>query len=59
MGDVDGPLVARTVYKELFKGDSPQLDMDAVPYALDAAVTEMRNCGLHVTRWAPYIHLGI
>jgi CHAT domain-containing protein len=59
MGDVDGPIVARTVYEELFAGDGKMLDFDVVPYALDAAVRKLRAQGLEPSRWAPYIHIGM
>jgi CHAT domain-containing protein len=59
MGDVDGPIVAETVYLELFAGDGDILDFDLVPYALDAAVRKLRAQGLEPSRWAPYIHMGI
>jgi hypothetical protein len=59
MGDVDGPVVARTVYQELFGGEGEFLDPDAIPYALDAAVRRLREEGRHPSRWAPYIHLGV
>lgn len=56
MGDQDGPVIASAVYRDLFK-DS-QLDLAAVPYALDDAVRSLREAGGHPTRWATYIHLG-
>lgn len=59
MGDVDGPAVATRVYEELFSDESEYLDADSVPYALDAAIGELRRQNLHPSRWAPYIHLGI
>lgn len=59
MSDVDGPVVARRVYAQLFAGDSEFLDPDAIPYALDAAVGQLRAKGLHPSRWAPYVHLGM
>jgi CHAT domain-containing protein len=59
MGDVDGPIVAETVYKELFAGDGDMLDFDVVPYALDDAVRKLRVQGLEPSRWAPYIHIGM
>jgi CHAT domain-containing protein len=59
MGDVDGPIVAQTVYEELFAGDGETLDFDVVPYALDAAVRKLRGQGLEPSRWAPYIHIGM
>jgi CHAT domain-containing protein len=59
MGDVDGPIVAKTVYSELFAGDGEMLDFDVVPYALDDAVRKLRAQGLEPSRWAPYIHIGM
>ena len=59
MGDVDGPVVARRVYEELFKGSEEYLDVNDIPYALDAATRELRVQGLHYCRWAPYVHLGM
>jgi hypothetical protein len=59
MGDADGPVVAQEVYKGLFSGDEEFIDLDTIAYALDAAVSKLRADGLHPSRWAPYIHLGI
>lgn len=59
MGDVDGPVVAGRVYEALFRGKSELLDPDAVPYALDEVTQAMRSHGLHATRWATYVHMGI
>lgn len=59
MGDADGPIIAKMLYGELFAGDSAYLDPEAVPYALDAAVQELRAKGLHPSRWASFVHVGI
>lgn len=59
MGDVDGPVVANKVYRRLFEGDSDVLNPDAIPYALDEAMQELRKNGLHWSRWAPYVHIGV
>lgn len=59
IGDVDGPAVAKRVYEEIFGGDSEYIDSESIPYALDAAVGELRHRKLHPSRWASYIHLGI
>lgn len=56
MNDADGPAVAQTVYTELMKNN--MWDPDAVPYALDLAVCELRKRGLAPERWAPYVHMG-
>jgi hypothetical protein len=50
MGDVNGPVVAKTVHEELFSGDGDMLDFDVVPYALDAAVQKLRDQGLQPSR---------
>lgn len=56
MNDMDGPMVAKTVYRELLKGDT--LDLDSIPYSLDAAIRKLRADGAPPSRWAPYIHMG-
>ena len=59
MGDVDGPKVAKRVYEELYKKDVVTIDLDVIPYALDAAVFELRATGLHPSRWASFVHIGM
>lgn len=59
MNDADGPIVANTIYEALYEGESEFLDPDVVPYALDEAVGKLRRMGLHRSRWAPYVHIGI
>lgn len=59
MGDIDGPLVAQTVYRQLFSEKASLLSPDNIPYALDDAMSHLRLRGLHPSRWASYIHLGI
>jgi len=54
--DIDGPIVAKSFYKEVMK--SGCFDFDAVPYALDAAVQDLRKKKVPVHRWAPFIHMG-
>jgi hypothetical protein len=56
MNDIDGPLVAEIVYGELFKDGT--LDLDNIPYALDAAARVLRVMGAEPSRWAPYVHMG-
>jgi hypothetical protein len=56
MNDLDGPFVAERVYGAIFH--EGKLDLDAVPYALDAAVRELRETGVHPSRWATYVHIG-
>lgn len=59
MDDFDGPVVARTVYEELFGAGADVIEPDAVPYALDSAVQKLRRMGLAANRWAPYVHFGV
>ena len=59
MGDVDGAIVAKRVYEELFHGDGEFLGPDTIPYTLDEAMHDLRRRGLHVSRWAPYVHLCV
>jgi hypothetical protein len=59
MGDVDGPRVAKSLYEDVFKGDSEYINPDDIAYALDAAVRRLRHEVKDPMRWAPYIHLGI
>lgn len=59
MGDIDGPVVARRVYEELFAREGEYLDPDSIPYALDDAIKELRDRGIHPSRWATYVHLGM
>jgi len=59
MNDIDGPLVAKTIYTQLFAGEPEYLDPDTVPYALDDAVQMLRKSGLPPSRWAPYVHFGV
>jgi hypothetical protein len=56
MGDINGPVVAEGVYRDLFAGDSEELDMDVLPYLLDDAARKLREHGVEPSRWAPYIH---
>jgi CHAT domain-containing protein len=56
MNDVDGPFVAERVYRAIFLDG--KLDLNAVPYALDGAVRELRESGAHPSRWATYVHIG-
>jgi hypothetical protein len=59
MEDVDGPRIAKSLYEEVFNGDSDYINPDDIAYALDAAVRHLRYDEKDPRRWAPYIHLGI
>jgi hypothetical protein len=56
MNDEDGPRLARCVYEVLFERD--ELDLDDIPYALDAAVQALRNGGVPAPRWTLFMHMG-
>jgi hypothetical protein len=61
MGDLDGPVIAESIYSSLFKRDleSEFFNPDDIPYALDEAVRRLRDSGLGPHFWATYIHIGI
>jgi hypothetical protein len=59
MVDVDGPMVAKSVYKYIFDSDGDYINADDVAYALDAAVQQLRGLHSDPSRWALYIHMGI
>jgi hypothetical protein len=59
MGDADGPVIAQHVYEELFGQKRDYLDPDDIPFALDAATSQLRKQGVHPCRWAPYVHFGV
>lgn len=56
MGDQDGPFVAREVYEAILRDEI--LDPDAIPYALDTAVQNLRRRRVPPHRWATFIHMG-
>ncbi|KAJ7657655.1 CHAT domain-containing protein [Mycena polygramma] len=58
MKDSDGPGVAETVYKYLFREGTTPKATDAAK-ALQLAVRKMRDDGIPYQRWVPFIHMGI
>jgi hypothetical protein len=57
MSDIDGPDMAKWFYENLLANET--IDVDAVAYALDAAVRQLREkIPGAPKRWAPYIHVG-
>jgi hypothetical protein len=56
MSDADGPYIARRFYEQLFKNE--MIDVDAIPYALDHAVSALRDSGASPERWATFIQMG-
>jgi hypothetical protein len=57
IADADGPMVAQWFYEELFAHDI--IDGNAVAYALDTAVRKLRESGVPLERWAPFIQMGV
>lgn len=56
MHDADGPVIAKAVYGELLRKET--LELDDIPYALDAAVQALRSNNASVARWATFVHMG-
>jgi CHAT domain-containing protein len=56
MSDEDGPRLAHRFYEVLFERE--QIDLDDIPYALDAAVQTLRSAGVPARRWALFMHMG-
>jgi hypothetical protein len=56
MDDADGPRVAKLFYERFFA--KKIITLDAIPYALDYAVAELRKSGVPPHRWATFIHVG-
>jgi hypothetical protein len=59
MDDRDGPTVVDFVYDELLRDYPTSIGLERIPYALDSAVRKLRDEGVHFSRWATYIHIGI
>ncbi|MEV6762864.1 CHAT domain-containing protein [Streptomyces sp. NPDC051105] len=60
MTDASGPRVAATVYDTLTSGGSADLDSGRCPYALHAAVRELRSRRpAHPAAWAAHVHVGV
>jgi hypothetical protein len=61
MGDLEGPIIAESIYSALFDDASAteHIDPEVIPYALDDAVQKLRNSGLDSSFWATYVHIGI
>jgi hypothetical protein len=56
ISDVDGPKIAKWFYEELLAKEV--VDVDSVAYALDFAVGKLRDSGITLDRWVPFIHMG-
>jgi len=62
MKDEDGPIIADTFYKEIFRGPdgrpTPQPDVSKSAHALHIAAQELRSNNVAFRHWVPFIHLG-
>ena len=56
MYDDDGPRMAQWFYEALLEKET--IDLNDIPYALDAAVQKLQATGASPARWATYMHLG-
>jgi hypothetical protein len=54
---VDGPTIARAFYEALLA--EQVIDADAVAYALDEAVSQLKRQDVSIARWASFIHVGV
>jgi hypothetical protein len=50
-------MVAKWFYEELFNKEV--IDGDVVAYSLDTAVGKLRESGMSLDRWAPFIQMGV
>lgn len=57
MDDFDGPFMAKRIYSQIFK--EGHLNLEAVPFAVDDAVRQLRESGVPASRWATYVHFGL
>jgi hypothetical protein len=62
MADEDGPKVAGTFYRQLFRTHhqdrSDTIDTTQAARALHFAIRQLREEGCSFKRWVPFIHLG-
>jgi CHAT domain-containing protein len=58
INDEDGPLVAETVYSQLFRDDRQPQASDAAE-ALHLAVNKLKAQKVSYERWIPFIHMGV
>jgi hypothetical protein len=58
MNDADGPFIAKHFYEKLFTDSEDVISPDAIPSALDYAVSELRKSDVPPERWATFVHMG-
>jgi len=59
MNDSDGPAIAKIFYRELFRDPEQVLDGRRVSIALQKAIRSLEDAGVHPSRWATYIQVGL
>jgi CHAT domain-containing protein len=57
IADCDGPPIADMIYAHIFSQKPPGTNCTAV--ALRAAVRKLRDEGVSIERWVPFIHMGV
>lgn len=57
MGDPDGPVITRAVYKALFEDAGGDLRKFCLATTLDGAVRQLQG-KMPAERWATFIHIG-
>lgn len=66
MGDDDGPLIARAVYRTLFPLNNGigaaqhgrDLSMLDLPKIIDDLARDLSSKGVSARRWATFVHIG-
>ena len=58
MADVDGPGVAREIYKEMFSGRWTGGKF-SLANVVDEIAYGMRNEGIRAARWGAFAHIGV
>jgi len=64
ISDIDGPKIAETFYKNIFKDNDSTLsntsrpDITQAARALHLAVANLRSENVSFVRWVPFVHLG-
>ncbi|KAG8720686.1 hypothetical protein FRC09_009153 [Ceratobasidium sp. 395] len=59
IGDDDGPIVARTLYQNLFGNPNGVVDSSQAAVGLNKAVRVLRKAKVPMHRWVPFIHIGV
>lgn len=58
MGDPDGPVITRAIYKALFNDAQKDMSKFCLARTLDVIVRGLKKSGIPSERWATFIHIG-